>query len=797
VFQLDESTQVENGELNEIKSKKGRRSPEWGLPDSKTLLDLARKYLEVQRKLWPELVKQKVLPSITEENIRRMAEQFHIRFIGQIVSRPALLLTCCKGLGAVHARYSCDNSNPRSLPQQLEKALVKAHEMNVFVPWEWVFADAAVTGTVSARHGYQAAKKALATVDGPIILFIDEIGRASRDAVEALRLGKFVDNLRKRLVGASDGFDTSGPQSKMMLTIFGMLSEWYIDQLRSKVNRGMDDAFDEGKEVGKPAFGYKLVPKRDEKGRPLFKANGQPIHTRVLDKKAVKELLQVVSMVVDKLLAPSVIARWCNEHRVGGRQTWDWGQVVRLLVRETYRGFEFYRMTRHILDPETGGIITEKMPKEQWKRREVPHLRIFSEELVARIDARLSHFARVHAGRANQRPNANPGQAGQNGNVLVRPLCGYCGRELWLGRAGKYANLCCINGKDGKHGCKLGTYKALRIVEDAVVTHVWTAVSSEDVIQRVTDEANAFLAGERKRPRPDIKEIERTARRLKSAIQTLLDLSEKSAGKNSDAIATRIRKREDELEQCEERLRMAKLSLQPPPAPLTKEAVKAILADIPSLLSRDVPEAAAILRELTGPVTVTQETRKTGERGADWTARFCLNFVPVALLLASQKGCPTTGTWEYLSSRSWTTANPAKVLLRMTRKTELLAARVRELRAKGASVMAISGALGGSQLTIRLAIKAPAKQVPSGISECRQVQSRPYDAEIVRLRRERKMTFTEIGLRVGISPSTASRRYDRVRPAEVREAVESGRRPQRGTYRRSSDRGWFFGSPFG
>jgi hypothetical protein len=42
---------------------------------------------------------------------------------------------------------------------------------------------------------------------GPRRLYADELGRARRDHIEALRLGKFVEALRKRMIGVSDGFD--------------------------------------------------------------------------------------------------------------------------------------------------------------------------------------------------------------------------------------------------------------------------------------------------------------------------------------------------------------------------------------------------------------------------------------------------------------------------------------------------------------------------------------------------------------------------------------------------------------
>ena len=41
-----------------------------------------------------------------------------------------------------------------------------------------------------------------------------------------------------RIIGASDGFDSSGQQSKIMLPMMSSFNEVFIDQLKAKVHRG-------------------------------------------------------------------------------------------------------------------------------------------------------------------------------------------------------------------------------------------------------------------------------------------------------------------------------------------------------------------------------------------------------------------------------------------------------------------------------------------------------------------------------------------------------------------------------
>lgn len=53
----------------------------------------------------------------------------------------------------------------------------------------------------------------------------------------------------------------------------------------------------------------------------------------------------------------------------------------------------------------------------------------------------------------------------------------------------------------------------------------------------------------------------------------------------------------------------------------------ALRGELPALLAEDVATVAPILREITGPVVITQGER-TGKRGAVWIAKFRIDAVP-------------------------------------------------------------------------------------------------------------------------------------------------------------------------
>jgi site-specific DNA recombinase len=356
--------------------------------------------------------------------------------------------------------------------------------------------------------------------------------------------------------------------------------------------------------------------------------------------------------------------------------TWDNTTVRQLLKRETYAGVEYYGMSYRVADPATGDITIIRRPRGDWKRRETPDLRVIPDDLWARAQARLKVTAEAYRRRTAAASAGGPTRAGVYPSALVRPVCGYCGLELWLGRAGKYASFCCRNGAAGKKGCGLRTYKTVRIVEEAVLAHVQAAVFGHEFAADLVAAANAHLAAEAARPREDTWPIRAAVKATKAKRDRLLQLCETGGGELA-SVAARVKAHETELATLAARLREADGRLVPadPIGPAEVEAALAVLRD---LLGDAVAVAAPILRELTGPVVVTQEATE-GKRGASWTASFSIDAVPVLARLTQRRGCPTTGAWEYLSTAGWKSPLACRVATDFVPRYASLAADVKRL----------------------------------------------------------------------------------------------------------------------
>ena len=68
----------------------------------------------------------------------------------------------------------------------------RARREGVFSPWEYVLADAAVSGTLACRRGYTIAKALVERRQelGASRFLIDDLSRMSRSTIESLRLGE-------------------------------------------------------------------------------------------------------------------------------------------------------------------------------------------------------------------------------------------------------------------------------------------------------------------------------------------------------------------------------------------------------------------------------------------------------------------------------------------------------------------------------------------------------------------------------------------------------------------------------
>ena len=690
-----------------------RRKGDRGLPEDSDLRELAKTYLTEQWRHWPELARSGQLPEPTDEVLAEYAEAFRQTFLGP-AHAPHFSGDRCWNPGhfaVCYLRFSSDNSNPRSLDQQLRNVLEPAQRHGHQIPWRLVFADSGVTGATAGRTGYQLTKAAMAESPGPFALYFDDGSRLSRDMAETIHFCRDLQERGQRVLGASDGFDSESEMYKAMLGVSGLVHEFYIDGLKKKVTRGQDDSFRLGKNMGPPAFGYQLQPITGPDGQPLLNRKRQQTRQVAIDEQNAEIVREVFRRYLDRGWSLQKNARWLNEIQAGRRQSWGPTDVAKILDRWAYVGIELRNTVRQRKDRETGKITEEKRPRSDWQCRRMRHLQIIDRVTWKAVRKR-------RAARASLFPEGSRGRVATYPDRLLTLICGKCGAALVLGKGGKYCQVRCPNAAEGKRGCTYGGYKSLKKIEQPILKLVTERLSDPALIDRIVDEVHAIEEELAQRPAPDLVPLQERVRDLKAEGTRLVEAIASSDAAVS-VLAPRLEENQRRLAEARERLAEAKAATQGPLEPITPEEVRSMIADLQSLLADEAAIAAPVLRELLGEITISQQI-EPGCAKPVWYAEFRFDLFRAVAKASSRANSSNTN----------------------------------------AGLSRIAGQVAGMEPE-RMRID-PLPKVPKPVKIPPYIQ---IANDVVRLRDE-ALTFTEIGRRLGVHEVTAMRAYDHSRPDE-------------------------------
>jgi len=619
------------------------RGDDFGLPDRETLVDLAATYLDIQARLWPDLVGTPAVPVSMPATIQPMAEAFERRFRAQAVEifRPSGGARPWSALGIAYLRFSDEGSNPRSLAQQLINVLNRACREGVFILWEYVLADAAVSGTLACRRGYMIAKALVERrqESGASWFLIDDLSRMSRSTIESLRLGELTADTEVRLVGASDGFDSANPQSTILLPMLGSMNEAFIHQLKAKVRRGMDDAFRRGDNIQPPGVGYRLVDVKDSAGNLVITHKGTIEKLVEIDPEAAEWTRRGAEMIAYEGKSAIDVARLFNVHKVGGKQTWTDGRVRQHYRREKLVGTDVFRKTKQLLDRQTGKKRVVHLPETDWIVRDVPHLRILSDELADAVKRKLGLGTASFGSKAKDR-RKKVHRVDLYPKVLIRPMCGCCGSPMILGRsAGRYQSFFCFNATSGVKGCTNRGYKSARIIDEAVLGAVMATLFTEGFITDLTADVNARLAELARQPIPSTKKLEQEIANEDRQLKRLTDRLDKIDGTHLDVVIAKAEEMGRQLAAKRERLKeLQRAGRRPKVKSVREQEVVALLSHLRDLLQGEVGVAAQVLKALVGDVVI-QKQHVDGYEKPQMVARFTINAVPALAVL--ERGRPT------------------------------------------------------------------------------------------------------------------------------------------------------------
>jgi site-specific DNA recombinase len=291
---------------------------------------------------------------------------------------------------AIYSRFSSDLQRDSSIDDQVRKCRERAAKEGWTIVEEFTAGDAAVSGEALVGRSaldalLAAAKRRPRSFD---CFLVEDTSRLSRNLADQLRIIETFKFHGIDFVSVTQGIDTALDNARTLLTVHGMVDEQYLVGLRQKVHRGQEGRVLQGFNPGGRCYGYSNMPIEDptrpgKYGRPAVLGVRQEINEQ--EAIVVRRIFSLYASGMG--LAP--IAYRLNEEGVPApmpsrnrlRRAWSRYTIREMLFNEKYRGVVVWNRTQKARDPETGRKVSKARPDGEWKRIDVPHLRIIPEDL--------------------------------------------------------------------------------------------------------------------------------------------------------------------------------------------------------------------------------------------------------------------------------------------------------------------------------------------------------------------------------------------------------------------------------
>jgi len=414
---------------------------------------------------------------------------------------------------AIYARYSSDNQREASIEDQVR--LCEEHLKRLGGTSSQSYTDFATTGANLNRPGIQSLLQDCMANKLDIVV-TESLDRLSRDQEDVAALFKRLTFAGIKLITVSEG-----EISELHVGLKGTMNSLYLKDLADKTRRGLRGRVEAGKSGGGKSYGYDVVAKQA--------SDGTPIHgERAINQDEARIVVRIFEEYA-KGKSPRAIAKELNADHIPGPNSRTWGpstingNAVRgtgILNNELYIGRLIWNKLRYLKDPETGKRVSRLNPKDKWVTKEVPDLRVVSDELWQKVKDRQAGIKKKRSGKGDK-----PFWDRRRPRYLFSGLmkCGCCG--------GGYSKL-----NEQSFGCSTARNKGTcdnrlsirRDVLEATVLdglnhHLMDPVLFEEFCKEFTKELNRLRmnqGAERALKECELEKVERNIKRIIEAIKS-------------------------------------------------------------------------------------------------------------------------------------------------------------------------------------------------------------------------------------------------------------------------------------
>jgi DNA invertase Pin-like site-specific DNA recombinase len=526
---------------------------------------------------------------------------------------------------AILSRFSSDKQRDTSCDDQIRVCAARAQREG----WPVVatYRDHAISGTVPVAQRPDGARMLADALAARFdVLLLEGLDRLTRDAAEQERIVRRLEFRGIRLIGVSDGYDSTSKARKLHRGMRGLINEIYLDDLRDKVHRGLDGLVARRLNAGGLPYGYRSVAA--EGGRRLEVDEEKAIWVRHIYARSAAGV------------SARAIAAELNHRRVpaprGG--TWAFSAIYGspnkgcgILNNTVYRGLYVWNRSQWLKDPDTGRRRRIERPRAEWREVDLPHLRI--------VPDALWHAARARIGARKPGEPTRAPRAAFSG--LLR--CGRCGGAVVA--VSKYQYGCAARKDRGPSVCD-GVRVNRRALEQTLLNFIrrdlLSAAAERRLLELIHDdlrERRRTAAGADRATRERLVALDRQVANLVDAI---------AAAGISPALKERLAAAEAARERARAELAQAAAPLPPEAVPRALERIRRAVFEIERNLRRVRDEARAALKGLLGEIRLVPDR----DGGGDVIAELSGVYAGILAAVSYQRPAIRPGVAGVRSSRS-------------------------------------------------------------------------------------------------------------------------------------------------
>ena len=514
---------------------------------------------------------------------------------------------------AVYARFSSENQRETSIEDQIRVCRQFASRDGITVLEDHIYFDEAQSGSIRARPGLEALKRAAEDKQFDALL-VDDSSRLSRDNQHFNTLLWLFQFWGISLISVSDGLDMREEHAKVAYQFRGIINELYLTDLKKKTHRGQMGQVLRGFAVGGRGYGYSSVPdgetKYDKKGRLRadgFKVVIVPEEARVVQ-RMYRDFINgmAITKIASELNAEQLPTR---ARRAGG---WRLSTVARILKDEKYTAKFVWNRTTTLKDPMSGKMKQVPRPKEEWVTQVREEMRIISGDewnAAARRWREIDGVFPCRKGKKGFEGKRRSYVDSHPTHLLSGSLkCGSCGGAIALvsGKGSGYYG--CLNAPRGS--CENKGLIARKRIEDKFVAALNDAVLKPEVLELVY-ERTAEKIKEQFAHVPEelrLKQIE--LNRAESRVHNFIEFI--ASGRATQGLVEALSQAEAQVKTLSADVASMEAAkdhaFTPPPRAWIADRV----AKLNDVLAQRTEKSALALRRLTGAVTLTPEKPEVG-----------------------------------------------------------------------------------------------------------------------------------------------------------------------------------------